>query len=127
MSGTAVEPPAGFPREAWPAYSAWVLAGDRRTESVWPLVKTVFFLGARAEVDAQRESRTPAALEVAALIDGFGKWSELVDEDAAHFAGLAAEVQFAGEPLRRRIGLAWRVLRPRPHWRGLGGGRGGRR
>lgn len=105
--------PAGFPREAWPAYAAWVRAGDRRTESVWPLVKTVFWLGARAEAQCQREGRAAAALEVVALVEEFGQFPQLVDEDEAHFAGLAAEIFYAGTPLRRRLLMVWRLLRPR--------------
>lgn len=107
-----VECPPRFPREAWPAYSAWVRAGDRSTRSVWPLVKEVFFAGARAEADSRTEGRAPAALEVAELIDGFGQMPQLVDEDQAHFAGIAAEIYVSGQPWRRRVGLVWRLLRP---------------
>lgn len=124
MSGNAVEPPAGFPREAWPAYSAWVRSGDRSTRSVWPLVKKAFVAGARAEAVCRSEGRAAAALEVRDLVDGLGQWPDLADEDAAHFAGLAAEVFFAGQPWRRRLALAWRLLRPARHWIGYVESRG---
>lgn len=67
--------------------------------------------GARAEANCRTEGRAPAALEVAAMVDAFGQDPLLRDRDAAHFAGLAAEIYYAGQPLARRLRAAWRILR----------------
>ncbi|MER5608201.1 hypothetical protein AB0F93_00325 [Micromonospora tulbaghiae] len=74
--------------------------------------------GAQAEADCRTEGRTKAALDVAEFVHGIGQHAERAGEDRAYFAGLAAEIYFAGQPLRRRLGLVWRLLRPRTHWRG---------
>jgi hypothetical protein len=111
---------AGYAPGAYRVYSAWVRAGDTSSRAVHAAIFEAWRTGCREEAEARDEGRAPAALEVRDMVDGLAKWGELADADAdaAHFAGVAAEVYCGGQPLRRRLLLAWRIVRPRLHWRG---------
>lgn len=111
-------PPAGAaesaPPSAYEIYNRWARReGVAVSGSVRKAIEEAWASGAHTEALCRREGRAAAALEVAEFVDGLGLHSKRAGEDHAYFAGLAAEVYFAGTPLRRRLRLAWRLLRPR--------------
>lgn len=105
----------GYPDTAYHVYRRWHRAGDRSNRSVYNAIRQAWAAGAQDEADERQKGRAPAALEVMTAIDGFAQWDNLADKDHAYFASQAAEIYLAGQPLRRRLLHAWRVLRPR--WR----------
>lgn len=114
---STIERTAGFPREAYRAYSDWVHAEDRSSRAAYELAKRAYFAGARAEAVARTEGCAPAAVQVMEVVDGFGRWDELADADEATFVAYAANIFVAGQPLRRRLAAAWRILVPSSWWR----------
>lgn len=87
--------------------------GTPTSSEVYGALRDAWRSGGRAEAESRLEGRLAAALEVVALVDELGQQPERLNKDEAHFAGLAAEIYFAGTPLRRRLLMVWRLLRPR--------------
>lgn len=103
-----------FAPGAYRIYSAWAHAGDTSGRATYAAIIRAWRVGCRDEAKARTEGLAHGAIEVIDLIDGFGRWKELTDRDPTFFAGVAAEVFYAGQPWRRRLLLAWQILRPRP-------------
>lgn len=112
MTDPTVQRGAGFPVSVYRIYSEWVRAGGRGGRSVYVAIGDAWRAGAREEAECRTEGRAPAALEVMDVVDGFGQFPELREHDSAHFAGVAAGIFMAGEPLRRRLAVAWRIVQP---------------